>query len=427
MAQIVKRKILYIHHGSEMGGAPRSLLYLIQGLTSSYRAIVCCVKDGDAAQRFRDQGIETLIRPGIETFNHTTAGWYPLHNPQALLSLLIHLLRFLPSVLRTRDVVREVQPDLVHLNSLVLLPSALGVKWAGVPLVWHVRESVARGHLGIRRAILRWCVQKLADEIVFICEDNRRELGVHDKGVVVYNFVDFRRFDRRIPGGLIRQEMGLASEDKVVLFLGGMNKIKGVLPLLEALHRVRRSMPQMRCLVCNSFTAPQTWRARMVRRLLRLVGAKTFSQKIEAVRQRHKMDRYVQLLPFYTDVEKLIAASDLVVVPKVEPHFARPVIEAGAMARPVVASRIGGVEEVVQDRITGILVPPNDPQALAEAIEAVLADEELSAAMGEAGYQQARQLFCAEKNVQQTMTVYEKLLGESEEIGTSEELTRWNT
>ena len=116
---------------------------------------------------------------------------------------------------------------------------------------------------------------------------------------------------------------------------------------------------------------------------------------------------------FRSDVERLVAASDLVVFPSVVPHFARPAIEAGAMAKPVVASRLGGVEEVVQHGRTGLLVPPNDPAALADGIVSVLTDEDLAGRLGEQGYRQALRLFDARRNVPRTVAIYERLLREA--------------
>lgn len=80
------------------------------------------------------------------------------------------------------------------------------------------------------------------------------------------------------------------------------------------------------------------------------------------------------------------------------------------MTKPVVASRIGGVEELVVDGKTGLLVSPGDATTLAQAIMNVLQDEDLARRLGEAGYQQARRRFDAERNTRQTQEVYERLL-----------------
>ncbi|MDP7259301.1 MAG: glycosyltransferase, partial [Anaerolineales bacterium] len=99
------------------------------------------------------------------------------------------------------------------------------------------------------------------------------------------------------------------------------------------------------------------------------------------------------------------------VFPSVVPHFARPVIEAGAMAKPVVASDLGGPRELVRHDETGLLIPPNDPRKLAEAIIAILSDPARAQAMGVAGYRRARELFDARKNAVRTFSIYEELIG----------------
>lgn len=81
------------------------------------------------------------------------------------------------------------------------------------------------------------------------------------------------------------------------------------------------------------------------------------------------------------------------------------------MAKPVVASRLGGPLELVQEGVTGLLVPPADPAALADAIITVLKDPARAKSMGEAGYAQAREKFDAATNARRTFAVYDELLG----------------
>jgi glycosyltransferase involved in cell wall biosynthesis len=122
------------------------------------------------------------------------------------------------------------------------------------------------------------------------------------------------------------------------------------------------------------------------------------------------MEAWAPLLPFRADPERLMAAADLVVFPSTVPHFARPVIEAGAMARPVVASRLGGVEELVEDGRTGLLVPPRDPDALGDAIARVLLDPAMARRMGEAAHAAYLRRFAREPVMRQVMEVYDRVL-----------------
>ena len=96
--------------------------------------------------------------------------------------------------------------------------------------------------------------------------------------------------------------------------------------------------------------------------------------------------------------------------PSTVPHFARPIIEASAMAKPVVASDIGGPRELVVPDETGLLIPPDDPEQLAAAIVSLLDDPELMIQMGENGYRRAINKFDAQANSKRTFAVYDELL-----------------
>jgi glycosyltransferase involved in cell wall biosynthesis len=114
-----------------------------------------------------------------------------------------------------------------------------------------------------------------------------------------------------------------------------------------------------------------------------------------------------------TDVPDMLAASQCLVFPSSVPHFARPVIEAAAMAVPAVASDLGGPRELIEDGETGRLVPPGNPAALAAAIGMLLGDPESARRMGETAYRQARERFDANRNGAATIALYDEILGEA--------------
>lgn len=408
-------KILYFHHADKMGGAPLSLFYLIKGLPGSgYSSSVCCLVDDEVAAFYREHGIETMIEPGITTFAHTTGGWYPLNTPLSVWRLAIATLKIPRSVWKTYQCIKTANPDIVHLNSLTLIPSAIGARLAGVPLVWHIRETVHSGHFGIRKRVISWLVQNLPDTAIFISKDSQRQLASKESGRVIYNFVDFTQYDRHLDKTAARQQLGIPAAAKVALFLGGAGLIKGALPLSQALPLIKQQVPDFICLVAGRI---QMGQARSLgslwRKLLAHIGQPTNVQKVQSAFAAQAAEGWVRLLGFRTDAERLLAASDVLVFPAVVPHFARPVIEAGAMAKPVVASRIGGVVEVVEHNQMGLLVAPNDPAALADSIITVLNDAGLAARLGEAGYRQALQRFDSRVNVAQTLDVYKQLLSET--------------
>lgn len=406
-------RILYIQHAGSLGGSCLSLLYLIQGLDRSrYTPIVATIYDEPSVMNlYRDAGIETIYWPGIGRFDHTTLGWHRLYSPLGVVGLLRQLAQFRPSIAATEALIEQVRPDLVHLNSLVLAASAAGVKRAGLPLVWHVREPVHPGHVGLRKRLLSRTIVRLADEAIFISNYDRQQLTGGRIGTVVYNFVDLDRFNRTLDGSHLRSELGVPLEAKVILFLGGRNVVKGVFPLLKAMSLVKQQVPTVHLLIANgAYRFSGRAVSAVARTVLPLVGYGTVTQRVDKLLERYTLYDCVHMLEWRTDVPQLLAASDLLVFPSIAPHFARPVIEAGAMAKPVVASRIGGVEELVVGGETGLLVPPGDAAALAQALVNELRDADLARRLGKAGHRQARQRFDAGRNIEQVIQVYERAL-----------------
>ena len=396
------RRILYIHHGFGIGGATLSLLYLTEKLDRSlYDPVVACIYDGPAAERFRKAGLRVVIAHGIDHFGHSRLAWYSLRRPDVLFRKSAN---FWPSVVRTEKLARELQADLVHLNTSGLPASAIGARRAGVPIVWHIREPLHHGYLGLRRTVFRRLIDRYADRVVAICQDNARQLIPSDRNRVIYNFVDFTRFDRSLSGEGVRSALGVDAGAKLVLMLGGVAIPKGTLSFVQALPIVLLSVPDAHFIVAGSVPKPSTsWRSR-------LSQTQSYCRRVEQYVAAHGLAGRIHFVGVREDVPQLLAASDVLVFPSVAPHFARPIIEAGAMAKPVVASDLGGPDELVVPEETGLLVPAEDPEALARAIAQILTQPECARAMGEAGYVRARELYDANVNAAQTIALYDELL-----------------
>jgi len=110
------------------------------------------------------------------------------------------------------------------------------------------------------------------------------------------------------------------------------------------------------------------------------------------------------------DVPRLLKAMDVFVLPSVHEGFGFALLEAMISSLPVVASQVGGIPEVVENGRTGLLVPPADPHALAEAIVRLLSDDTLRLTMGRAGYDQVMARFTAMNAAAETERLFEQLL-----------------
>ncbi len=128
----------------------------------------------------------------------------------------------------------------------------------------------------------------------------------------------------------------------------------------------------------------------------------------------------VRFLGWRKDVDRLLASWDLLVVPSLEEGFGLSALEAMAAARPVVASRVGGLSELVVDGVTGILLPPGDTDALVRCIAQLATDRRRMALMGNEGWKRARTHFSVEVMAERTTELYDRLLNKGVPRSSSE-------
>ncbi|MBI4379397.1 MAG: glycosyltransferase family 4 protein [Nitrospinae bacterium] len=400
------KKILYIHHGIGIGGAPLSLLYLLQKLDrEKYTPIVLCLYESEAADLYRREGIETVIAKGIYEFSHTYLSWI---NMQNFYIFIPQILFFIPSILKAFFIIKKLRPDIVHLNSSTLMPCAIGAKMAGCKVVWHIREPIHRGYFGLRKNFLRWGIHRFSDRVIAICKNDASYLFQSDKIRVIYNFVDFKRFNKDISGEIFRSEFHLKKDERAIGMLGGIAESKGTMEFVKAAGLVRKRIESVKFFVIGEL--PSEIKGFFRSFFVRITGMRHYFSEMKEFIVKEGLEKDIIFTGERSDIPHVIAGLDLIVFPSIVPHFARPVIEAGAMGKPVVASDIGGPRELVADGITGRLCQPGNVHILAEAITDILINVDISKKMGEAGFQQAKDKFDADKNAKETFLLYEGLV-----------------
>ncbi|MHB1169158.1 MAG: glycosyltransferase family 4 protein [Longimicrobiales bacterium] len=397
------RRIVFVQHAGAPGGSAMSLLYTIAGLDPARFEPLVALARPTAALRslYVDAGVETIDWPGLALWDHSTVAPRRLYRPRSWWKLGQVALRWRATARRTLELVRQSRADLVHLNSMPLAPSAAALTDAGFPYVWHVREPPLPAW-GLRYAALRRIMLR-ADALIFISEADRRAwIGGHP-AEVIHNFVDLERFHPDVSDDGVRARFGIAADQPLLLYLGGASAAKGVDPLLDALALLTRRVAGLRCLMPGidggdvMHNGDATRAPAVIRRLMQRI-------------RRLDLQDVVVAAPFQSDIAPLIAASDVVVFPATRPHFARPAIEAAAMARPVVASRFPVMEELVRDGVTGCLVAPGDAEELAAALGSLLEHRPRRRALGNAGREFAEQHFDQSRQIAHIMDVYEGVL-----------------
>jgi glycosyltransferase involved in cell wall biosynthesis len=268
--------------------------------------------------------------------------------------------------------------------------------------------------MGLRMRGVRRCIDRCAAAIVAISRRNADVLRLPDKTEVVYNFVDFGHFDRRLDRVEARRALGLPVDLPIVLMLGGIVPHKGSEILVEAAARMQRTRPEILFVVAGYAPTGEespSMSKRVLRRWLERTGfVRNVEREVLGLMKRNGLADTVRFVGVRSDVPRLLAASNLLVWPATVSHFSRPIIEAGAMAVPVVASDNPAARELVVHGTTGLLVRGGRPLDLATGILDILSDPERARRMGEAGYELARERYDAGRNAARTFAVYDRVL-----------------
>jgi glycosyltransferase involved in cell wall biosynthesis len=141
-----------------------------------------------------------------------------------------------------------------------------------------------------------------------------------------------------------------------------------------------------------------------------IVGTGALRQVLEAQAAALGITQHLRFTGFRRDIPALIRGFEIFVFPSYLEGLGTSVLDAMALGKPVVATHAGGIPESVQDGVTGLLVPPRDPGALAQAIRYLLAHPELQVQFGKAGRRRVEQKFTAERMAQQTVQIYHQLM-----------------
>jgi len=357
-----------------VGGAERVVAQLASGLSRDrYRVSVACLYDpGPVADEIRSAGIPVFDLAMRGKWDVTVTGRF--HR------LLRH---------QRVDVLHS---HLIHANLIAPFSGRL----AGVPVVITTRHNV---HIGpVWREWLNWCAKNGRDVAIAISEEVRateveRSGAPPSSVVVIPNGISVDRFAAPDQAAVtkLRRTWGVGADGFVIGTLARFHEQKGHRYLLDAQRIMLDRAPHTKLL---------------------LVGEGVL---FESVRERasHLGIADSVILPGVRhEVPEILALLDLFVLPSLWEGLPISILEAMAAGKPVVATRVGGVPEVVVDGETGLLVPPRDPEALAGAIARLLRDPQLRHRMGQAGQERVREHFSVEQMVRRTETLYEELLEE---------------
>lgn len=344
------------------------MFLLMEGLRAlGWRNVLVCQPGSRCADEAGARGIETRLVPMRSDLD-------------------------VPGLCRMTGLLRRLEVDLVHLHTgRATWLGGMAARSASLPAV-TTRRMDRPVSTGWRT---RWIYQSLVRHAAAISPAVAEHLA--DAGVdrarttVIQSAVDPRAL---VPSGsreAIRATLDVPEEQMVLLVLAALVRRKGVDVLLQALD-----------ILGQQEIRPALW----------IAGDGPERRALEAQAEAAGLSGQVRFLGQRNDVADLLAACDVFVLSSRREGLGVAALEAMAAGRPVVASAVGGLREVVADKRTGLLVPPGDAGALAEALARLVSDAELREQLGSSGPSRIREGFLAEQMVRSYVQLYEKVLEE---------------
>ena len=351
------------------GGAQEHLFGLMTRLDRAhYDASVVSLSAGSAVRKLERHGVEVTVIDEPD-------------DDAAIRLLAAHLAMVQPDVIHTH----MYRADVVGTQAANLLEESGHRRPYVVSTVHSSRVRSAEDRDLIRRltpsmdqliAVSRSIEKKIADE-------HRTGAPVR----LIYNGVDLERYDHQDPCCTLRDEYGMEPGSQIVGVVARLEPEKGHQTLIEAWPHVLREVPDAYLLV---------------------VGEGSRRDFLEQWASAHKVAHRVVFAGRRDDVPAVTAALDVAVLPSWREAQGLSILEAMALSRPVVASDVGGIPEMIEDGVTGLLVPHDNPVALAAAIVRLLKDHAFADTIARAGHDLVHDRFCIELMVKATEEIYDE-------------------
>ena len=377
-----RKRILYLIDGLGRGGAERLLFVYLEHLDR---------------ERFEPRVCALQTRDGNPIGEQIRALGIPVD------SVPVPYLRDISALPRLWAYMRRHRIDLVHTQ--LEFANTFGNIAAGLnrlPSVCtlHSVTEPARGSKARRRVqVMWWSLRRFCNRAIAVSEETRQyhlrvSRNAPEKVITLYNGINIEAFDANdvLNAGdqqRIRDELALPSNAKVLITVAVLRQPKGIQFLIEALPMILAEQPDTYYVI---------------------VGDGEYREALEACAQTHGVKDRVVFAGFRQDIPQLMAISDIFVLPTLGDALPTVVAEAMAARKPVIASAIGGVPEMVDDQHSGLLVPPGDVPALAKACVSLLKSADQRQAMGLRGREIAEERFNIPQQARRLEAIYEELL-----------------
>ncbi len=364
-------KILHTEWSEGFGGQEmRILLEVLEHLKQGHRVSLLAPPESPLLKTAKDQGIEVIPLKIRHTFDL-----------QALWGI--------------KRILQEKEIEILHTHSSVdSWVASLAGKWAGVPVLVRTRHiSVPAKTHSLNK------VYSLPDVVITTGEQIRQTLikGYHlaeDHVFSIPTGVDTGRFFPRLPDFTLKKELGLPEEASVITLAAVLRAKKRHELVVAAAPAILKKHPQVHFL---------------------FVGEGPRRNRIKEELRRHQMESFFLMTGHRDDIPGILSITDIGLITSEAEGVPQFLLQAMAMAKPVVATQVGGIPEIIESGVNGLLIPPENPQTLADAVIRLLDNKVCAARMG----QKARELitgkYTSGQMAEQVYQVYLKMFEKNKE------------
>jgi glycosyltransferase involved in cell wall biosynthesis len=386
-------RIAYLDQTGELGGAEHVLLLLLKGMVkTAVDPVLICAEDGPFPERARELGITTRIisLPRFASLS-VVVGRLKILNPTAVVWNAIALLI---SALRVEPTLRKEAVNIVQTNSAFAhIYGGLAARIVGVPCIWYFHDLIERERLtGLMALVWRILARLLAAKIVAVSRAVAQSLAVDSLCSVVYVGPQEASSVASLPG--VRSRLALDHSAIVIGYVGRIGYVKGLDNLVKAAETVVETNEQVHFVVIGE----------------PLFGEDAVKAILVKMVENHKLTHRWHWLGYDPEIASKFSEFDLLVLPSRREAFPLVLLEAGMASKAVIASRVGGVPEIVINDETGVLVSPDNTEELANAILRLINDRELALQMGRNAKERVATLFNLQRYHSEFEAVYSSLV-----------------
>jgi glycosyltransferase involved in cell wall biosynthesis len=391
---VIKKKILYLQSTSEVGGSDVSLLRLVENLDKNvFEPCVLLPHDGPLVEKLREHTNEIYFLK--EMLKLTTRKGKTFY--------LRYMWNYPFTVRKIARLIREQNIDLVHTNTVHNLYGFLAAKLSGRSHVWHVREIVFQSKFLWN--LEKFLLKRFADRII-VTSDAIAEMFGKDRNTLplqkIPNGVDLDLYHPENDGRYILDPFEIPSNIPVVGIVARLDPWKGVDVFLKAISICKKECPLVQYVIIGG----------------EIEGNTEYAKNLYELAVNLKLDGIVHFAGWRygpEDMPHVYAAMDVLVLASTSPEpFGLVILEAMAAAKPVIATNHGGPKEICADGETAVLIPPGDPEKLADAILLLIQNPTIARKMGEAGRKRVERYYDQVRCVGSIESLYKELLSVQE-------------